>query len=77
MATDALLARTHELHRQQPLMQTDLAALEYGPYGDGKRVAAVATEVQAGTMALAVHEAIALGSAAVRADRTGRPADTF
>ncbi len=54
MGAHALLGRANELHRQEPFVQGDFRALEHRANGHGKRLTAIATEVEARTVGLAL-----------------------
>src|SRR3546814_472104 len=71
----ALLGRREHMDGQQPLVQRHLGALKDGADGDGELLAAGTAEPQTGPRALALDAAGIVDHAAVRADRTMRPAD--
>jgi len=58
VSAHALLGRTKQMSSQHTLAQDDLAALQYRPHSDSILLAAVATEIQTGTVALAFQRAL-------------------
>lgn len=75
VGADALLGRAHQVRRQHPLVKGHLRALK--DRADRHRVlaAAVAAEIQARAVRLALQLRLAIRAAAVRADRAIRPAE--
>ena len=71
----ALLARAHQVIREDPLVKGNLGALEHGADRDRELHLAVGAVQQAGTVRGAVQAGIALRAAAVRADGAMGPVD--
>ena len=74
LGTDPLLGGAHKVGGVHPLMEGHLRAFKHGADCDAELHTAVTAEQQAGTMRSAVQSAVALGAAAVRADRAIGPA---
>jgi len=77
MGAHALLGGAKQVRRQHPLMERNLGILKDRADRNGELATAVATEVKARAVRLAVQGAIALGAATVRAYRAVRPADVL
>ena len=77
VGADALLARAHQVHRLEPEVQRDVAALKYRAHLDGERLAAGVALVDADASAGALELADPLIALATRADRTLRPDARF
>ena len=74
LAADALFGRANQVRGVNPLMKGNLGILENGAYGHAELCTAVATEQEAGAVALALKAAVALYAATVRTYRAFRPA---
>src|SRR5262249_6840166 len=73
VSRESFLARCHQIRGQNPLVERDLGALEYGADRDRKRLAAAITLVETRARRFARHLADFLGLAAVRAERSVGP----
>ena len=74
---NALLARRDQEDRLQPETQGNVAGLEDRPDLDRERLAAVVALVRADARTFAIHRAVALDAAAMRADGAFRPDTRF
>ncbi len=77
VGADPLLAARDQVHRLQPQMQRNVAALEHSTHANGERLAALVALVEALAGGLAMHLADALHTAAVRAHGAFRPNPRF
>lgn len=77
MGRKALLARRVQVHRVEPEVQRNLAALKEGADRHAERLLALAALVHARTGALALQESRLVDHAAMWADRAIRPIQGF
>ena len=73
VSRDALLAGSHEVGRQKPLVERNLGTLEHRPDRRRELLAASVALIQARAGALALQFRGFVHDAAMRADRTMRP----